>query len=207
MGKEILNRRQNIYTEDVPPEIVDSSGFLTATDYATSTAGGTVKVDGTYQIELTSGGKLKAKELTAEAYASANDAAFVSKGTLDNVLAAQGGNDVIYSTTPQKIGKWVDDKDLYRVCIPFTNSGSDLSVDMVAGEGYVADTLIFESAFINKADGTVVGLNYGYQSYEDAALKPSYNTTTKKINMKGQSTNNRGSGYIVVLFTRTEATP
>ena len=88
MAKEILNRRQNIYTENVPPEIVDSSGFLEATDYATSTTGGTVKVDGTYQIELTSGGKLKAKEITAAGYSDANDASFISKGTLDNLITA-----------------------------------------------------------------------------------------------------------------------
>ena len=88
MAKEILNRRQNIYTENVPPEIVDSSGFLKATNYATSTTGGTVKVDGTYQIELTSGGKLKAKEITAAGYSDANDASFISKGTLDNLITA-----------------------------------------------------------------------------------------------------------------------
>lgn len=88
MGLQILNRREPIYAEEIPAEIVDSSGFLKATNYATSTTGGTVKVDGTYQIELTSGGKLKAKEVSAEDYPAANDASFISKGTLDNVLAA-----------------------------------------------------------------------------------------------------------------------
>lgn len=206
-SKQILNRRERILTDSLPPEITDTSGFITATDYATSTTGGTVKVDGTYQIELTSGGKIKAKELTAEAYAAANDAAFVSKGTLDNVLAAQGGNDVIYSTTPQKVGKWVDNKDLYRVCIPFENTGSDLNIDMVPGEGYVADMIIFECAFIKRANNTTLGLNFMYQSYADAALQPIYDWATHKIQMKGQSTNNRGPGYVVILFTRTAVTP
>ena len=89
MGKEILNRRQNILADSIPPEIVDTSSFIEATDYATSTTGGTIKVDSTYAIELTSGGKLKAKEITAAGYSEANDAAFISKATLDNVLAAQ----------------------------------------------------------------------------------------------------------------------
>lgn len=87
MAKEILNRRQNIYAEDIPPEIVDTTGFIKATSYATGTTGGTVKVDSTYAIELTSGGKLKAKEIASEDYSAANDGAFVSKATLDNVIA------------------------------------------------------------------------------------------------------------------------
>lgn len=68
---------------------ISGAGFIKDTDYASSSKGGTVKVDSTYATDITSGGKLKAKEITAEAYAEANDAAFISKATLDNVLAAQ----------------------------------------------------------------------------------------------------------------------
>lgn len=197
----------SILVERIKKKLLNS-GFITNTDYASSSAGGVIKTDSTYSTDITSGGKLKAKEISASDYASANDSAFVSKATLDNLIESGAlGGSVTFSTTPQKIGKWVDNKDMYRVCIPFTNSGSDLNIDMVAGEGYVADTLIFECAFINKANGTVVGLNYIFQSYDDASLQPSYNNSTKKINMKGQSANNRGSGYLVILFTRTEATP
>lgn len=193
----------SILVERIKKKLLNS-GFITNTDYASSSTGGVIKTDSTYATDITSGGKLKAKEISASDYASANDSAFISKATLDNLVDAGAmGGAVVFSTTPQKIGKWIDNKDMYRVCIPFTNSGSDISVDMIAGDGYDADTLIFECAFINKADGTVVGLNYIYQSYADASLQPSYNTSTKKINMKGQSTNNRGSGYIVILFTRT----
>lgn len=104
MAKEILNRRQNIIAGSIPPEI--PSGAISATDYATSTKGGTIKVDSTYAIELTSGGKLKAKEITAEGYAEANDAAFVSKATLDNVIAAlpqptTGGMTLLYESDPE----------------------------------------------------------------------------------------------------------
>lgn len=87
--KSIVNRREKLRVNDLPPEIPDVSGMVTDTDYATDSAGGVIKVDSTYAIELTSGGKLKAKAITAEAYAEANSAAFVSKATLDNVLAAQ----------------------------------------------------------------------------------------------------------------------
>lgn len=65
------------------------AGYIKDTDYASSTKGGTIKTDSTYATDITSGGKLKAKEITAEAYSEANDAAFISKATLDNVLAAQ----------------------------------------------------------------------------------------------------------------------
>lgn len=68
---------------------IAGAGYVKDTDYASSTKGGTIKVDSTYATDITSGGKLKAKEITAEAYSEANDAAFISKATLDNVLAAQ----------------------------------------------------------------------------------------------------------------------
>ena len=68
---------------------IAGAGYIKDTDYASSTKGGTIKTDATYATDITSGGKLKAKEITAEAYAEANDAAFISKATLDNVLAAQ----------------------------------------------------------------------------------------------------------------------
>lgn len=120
MGKEILNRRQNILADSIPPEIVDTSSFIEATDYATSTTGGTIKVDSTYAIELTSGGKLKAKEIAAEDYSAANDAAFISKGTLDNVLAGYSSTEE-YSTTEHVVAKWVDGSDVYEKTFVATN--------------------------------------------------------------------------------------
>ena len=88
MGKQILNRRENVFIEDVPPTIANVDSFLTATDYASSSTGGTVKVDGDYGIEVTSAGKLRATIETAEDYTEASDNLVVSKGTLDNVIAA-----------------------------------------------------------------------------------------------------------------------
>ena len=87
MGKEVVNRRENLLSGSIPPEIPDVSGFLTATDYATDTTGGVIKVDSTYALELTSGGKLKGKEIASDNYSEANSGALISKATLDNVLA------------------------------------------------------------------------------------------------------------------------
>ena len=66
-----------------------ASSFVSKTDYPSGSDAGVIKVDSTYATAVTSGGKLKAAEITAEAYSEANDAAFISKATLDNVLAAQ----------------------------------------------------------------------------------------------------------------------
>lgn len=67
---------------------LESSGFIKNTDYASSSTGGVIKTDTTYATDITTGGKLKAKEISASDYETANDSAFISKGTLDNVLAS-----------------------------------------------------------------------------------------------------------------------
>lgn len=89
MAKQILNRREPIYAEELPAEIADTSGFIEATDYATDTTGGTVKIDEDYGVELTTAGFLRGTVETAEDYAEAGNNLLVSKGTLDAVLAAQ----------------------------------------------------------------------------------------------------------------------
>ena len=83
MGKEILNRRQNILADAIPPEI--PTGAVTATSYATGSTGGVIKVDGEYGLDITSGGKLKGKAISAANYASANNAALLCKETYENI--------------------------------------------------------------------------------------------------------------------------
>lgn len=111
MAKQILNRREPIYAEELPAEIADTSGFIEATDYATDTTGGTVKIDEDYGVELTTAGFLRGTVETAEDYAEAGNNLLVSKGTLDAVLAAQpapqtGGLTLLYersSESPVKL--------------------------------------------------------------------------------------------------------
>ena len=64
------------------------AGFITKTDYASSSAGGVIKTDSTYATDITSGGKLKSTTISAASYADANSAAFISKGTLDALITA-----------------------------------------------------------------------------------------------------------------------
>lgn len=65
-----------------------ASGFITSTDYASASTGGVIKTDTTYATDITTGGKLKAKEIAAESFSEANDAAFISKKTIDNLKTA-----------------------------------------------------------------------------------------------------------------------
>lgn len=81
---------------------ISGAGYIKDTDYASSSKGGTIKIDSTYATDITSGGKLKAKEITAEAYSEANDAAFISKKTLDNVLAAQPAQGMTFDLLLEK---------------------------------------------------------------------------------------------------------
>ena len=93
MGKEILNRRQNILADSIPPEI--PTGAVTATSYATSSTGGVIKVDGEYGLDITSGGKLKGKAISAANYAAANNAAILCKETYENIKPGVASADAL----------------------------------------------------------------------------------------------------------------
>lgn len=84
-----------------------SGDFISKTDYPSGDNAGVIKVDSTYATEVTSGGKLKAKAITAASYDEANDGAFISKATLDNLKTAGklGGLTQLYAApeTPETI--------------------------------------------------------------------------------------------------------
>lgn len=138
---------------------IAGAGYVKDTDYASSSKGGTIKVDSTYATDITSGGKLKAKEITAEAYAEANDAAFISKATLDNVLAAQpagGGATVLFEdeNPSQSANTWYDlttalptgTKMVIFLCAPasypWITAYCFMDVSRVLGEGQTGYTSV-----------------------------------------------------------------
>lgn len=133
MGTQILNRREPIYTEEIPAEIKDTTGFIKATNYATDTTGGTVKVDDDYGVELTAAGKLRGTVETAVNYAEASTNLLVSKGTLDNVLAAQPGGGV---TVEQLAAKTASDNTA-KTLTPSNAISGYAAIDLVvyANEG------------------------------------------------------------------------
>lgn len=89
MARQIKNRREDLYINDVPPEILDETtlsadGFVKNTDYA-GTDGGVIKVGNTYGTSTTGSGALVAVTRTNEQYASAGSNLFIGKGTLENI--------------------------------------------------------------------------------------------------------------------------
>lgn len=109
---------------------ISGAGYIKDTDYASSSKGGTIKVDSTYATEVTSGGKLKAKEITAEAYSEANEAAFISKATLDNVLAAQPASSGVIESIIDA-GTGIEDTQSHNFTFPTGKTISDYDAIMI----------------------------------------------------------------------------
>lgn len=92
MAKQIKNRREDLYINEVPPEILDETtlsadGFVKNTDYASTTTGGVIKVQTAGGTSVSAGsGVLISVERTAEQYSSGSRNMFISKGTFENVL-------------------------------------------------------------------------------------------------------------------------
>lgn len=68
---------------------VDLTDYVKNTDYATSSKGGVFKTSGTYQNAVNSSGVLYCGTATYAGYASGNNAMFISKGTLENVITGK----------------------------------------------------------------------------------------------------------------------
>lgn len=105
---EVVNDRQNILTDKIPPKIysvealiaagvlnetnlaayLTANGYVKNTDYATGDKGGVVKVNQpTYGTAVGSTGLLQCAIKDGTNYESANVACFISKGTLENMKA------------------------------------------------------------------------------------------------------------------------
>lgn len=84
MAKQIKNRREDLYINDVPPEIPD--GIVTNTDYASASTAGALKVSASYGVAVASTGNLTAATRTDEQYNSAPGTLIIGKGTLENVI-------------------------------------------------------------------------------------------------------------------------
>ena len=103
-------------------DLTNDSGFITNTDYATSSTGGVVKVNG-FGLAMATNGTLRGSTYTYANYTTTNNTSLITKGTLENVITGKnlavtdtdnnftarqsinGGLDVtgrveIYNTTP-----------------------------------------------------------------------------------------------------------
>ena len=71
--------------------VVDLTDYVKFTDYPTNDKGGVVKVSNQYMAtSMTNGGTLQAVEKTYAQYQSLGNTAFISKGTLENVITGKG---------------------------------------------------------------------------------------------------------------------
>lgn len=70
---------------------VDLTDYVKNTDYATNIKGGVVRTSNTYCVRDIGNGVLASTSITYEKYQALSPYAFISKGTLDNVLAAKLG--------------------------------------------------------------------------------------------------------------------
>jgi hypothetical protein len=72
--------------------VIDLTDYVKNTDYATASKGGTIKTSNYYDTELDSSGALRSKVVSYAGYPNESNNAFISKGTLDNVLTAKIGD-------------------------------------------------------------------------------------------------------------------
>ena len=102
---EVVNDRQNILTDKLPPKIysidalvaagvvneenlatyLSDNGYVKNTDYATASTGGVVKVSGTYGAYVSGAGIIYPAARTAAQYEGDSTTFFISKGTLENI--------------------------------------------------------------------------------------------------------------------------
>ncbi len=67
-------------------DLVNDSGFVTNTDYATNVTGGVLKITNSYGTNVNASGELQGTVVTGSNYPSMWNDALVSKGTLENAL-------------------------------------------------------------------------------------------------------------------------
>lgn len=102
---QVVNDRQNIYTDKIPPVIMSleallsagvvnktalddylvENGYVKNTDYATGSTAGVIIASNSYGLSVTSGGSLVGATRTLVQYDANSGNMIISKGTLENV--------------------------------------------------------------------------------------------------------------------------
>lgn len=98
MAKEVKNRRENLFINENPPEVfgisdieakISTDGFVKNTDYPTNTKSGVLKLTAnTYGVRASADGQLYGAPFTLAQYNSGSGNLFVTKTTLENVIAS-----------------------------------------------------------------------------------------------------------------------
>ena len=69
---------------------VDLTDYVKNTDYASDSVGGVIKSASGFQTQIDAYGRLNAKVVPYSSYSGVTSGAFISKGTLDNVITGKG---------------------------------------------------------------------------------------------------------------------
>lgn len=168
---EILNRRENLFTAAVPPEIVDASAVVKKTDYATASKAGVVKIGNNIDV---SSGKISvpaASDTTAGVVKVGNNLSVDEDGFL-NATGGGGGFDVdtIYDGDGSNIvftfpeGKSISDYHFLVLATYYATSGGGhdvittiLPAVLVAATGGVSTSLWYNASWNSQYTVTGTG--------------------------------------------------
>lgn len=94
MAKEVKNRRENLFINENPPEVLtetklSTDGFVKNTDFPTNAKAGVIKLNGnTYGVRASADGQLYGAPFTLAQYNNGSGNLFVTKATLENVIGS-----------------------------------------------------------------------------------------------------------------------
>lgn len=110
---------------------VDLTNYVQYSDYATTSRAGLVRISSTVATDIVSStGLLYARSLDYATYTSANNAAFISKGTLENVITGKGLVSSSDLATVATSGSYND----------LSNTPSEVTESTVSGWGFTKNT-------------------------------------------------------------------
>jgi hypothetical protein len=178
---------------------VDLTNYVQNTDYANSSTAGVIKIAGETQLYTTAGGLLYAYPLNYSTYTSRTDYAFINKGTLENVITGKNLYSNEYSTNEVVVGKWTNNKPIYRKVFSFTvdilqknYTIPDLSINKVTNltGTYEFGNEVHPLPYANTNTNYVQNLLYDY--------------STKTITIKsGTSVTLNGTATVIMEYIKT----
>ena len=118
--------------------VITGKGLVSDTDYASSSKGGAVKVNTSVGTDINNNGLLYATNIPYNSYSGASNNLFISKGTLENVIAGKGLGD--YNslnnkpTIPDELADLNDDST-HRTVTDTEKTAWDSKVDDVQIDG------------------------------------------------------------------------